>query len=102
MEAGGPVDAEAGGIAADSLAPRRVGDRVFPIAKRNVDSVILVEDDDIRRAQEMLWSRLRIVAEPGGAAALSALLSKRYSPAVGEHVGVVVSGGNTVAVDFNR
>ena len=44
---------------------------------------------------------LRIVAEPGGAAALAALLSRRY-PAfrLGERIGVVVSGGNTVAADF--
>jgi threonine dehydratase len=102
LEAGRPVDTEAGGIAADSLAPRRVGELVFPIARRYVDPVVLVPDDAIRAAQETLWRLLRIVAEPGGAAAFSALLSGRYRPAPGERVGVVVSGGNTVAVDFNR
>jgi threonine dehydratase len=100
--AGGPVDAETNGIAADSLAPRRVGERVFPIARDHVAKVYLVSDDDIRRAQEVLWGAVRIVAEPGGAAAFAALLSGRYRPAAGEHVGVVISGGNTLAVDFAR
>jgi threonine dehydratase len=102
LAAGRPVDAEAGGIAADSLAPRRIGERVFPIAKAYVDRVVLVADDAIAAAQQALWERLRIVAEPGGAAATAALLSGRYRPAPGERVGVVVSGGNTTAVDFER
>jgi threonine dehydratase len=102
LAAGRPVDAEAGGIAADSLAPRRIGELVFPIAQRHVDPVILVADEAIRQAQEALWKTLRIVAEPGGAAAFAALLSGRYRPAAGERVGVLVSGGNTVAVDFSR
>ena len=102
VEAGRPVDAEAGGYAADSLAPRRVGELMFPIARRYIERVVLVTDDIIREAQEKLWQALRVVAEPGGAAALSALLSGRYRPASGERVGVIVSGGNTVAVDFKR
>src|SRR6185295_14484085 len=69
LESGGPVDAEAGGIAADSLAPRRVGELVFPILRRHLDRVLLVTDQEIREAQQSLWSLLRIVAEPGGAAA---------------------------------
>lgn len=102
LEAGEPVDAEAGGIAADSLAPRRVGELVFPIARSYVSGVVLVTDDAIRKAQQALWDVLRIVAEPGGAAAMSALLSGRYQPQPKERVGIMVSGGNTVAVDFNR
>jgi threonine dehydratase len=100
--AGRPADAAAGGIAADSLAPRRVGERMFPIARRFVERVVLVEDDAIRAAQETLWRILRLVAEPGGAAAFAALLSGRYQPLPGERVGVLVCGGNTTAVDFTR
>jgi threonine dehydratase len=100
--AGCPVDAEAGGYAADSLAPKRVGELMFPIAQHFIDRVVLVTDDDIRQAQEKLWHTMRLVAEPGGAAAFSALLSGRYKPEKGERVGVMVSGGNTVAVDFKR
>lgn len=102
LQAGKPVDAEAGGIAADSLAPRRIGELVFPIARDHVDHVALVTDAAIRAAQEALWSKLRVVAEPGGAAAFAALLSGRYQPKSGERVGIMVSGGNTVAVDFSR
>jgi threonine dehydratase len=102
FEAGKPVDAEAGGIAADSLAPRRVGDRMFPIAKKYVSGVTLVTDDQIRDAQKALWKTLRVVAEPGGAAAFAALLSGRYRPRPQERVGVMVCGANTVAVDFDR
>ena len=100
LEAGEPVDAEAGGIAADSLAPRRVGALMFPIAKRYVSGVTLVTDNDIQQAQAALWKVLRIVAEPGGAAAFAALLSGRYRPEPHERVGVIVCGANTMAVDF--
>ena len=102
LKAGRPVDAPAGGIAADSLAPRRVGELMFPIARAHVARVLLVSDEAIRRAQEVLWSAVRIVAEPGGAAAFAALLSGAYAPAAGERVGVVVCGGNSTAVDFGR
>jgi threonine dehydratase len=101
LAAGHPVDAEAGGIAADSLAPRRVGEQVFPIVKRCVDRVVLVSDEAIQQAQRALWATLRVVAEPGGAAAFAALLSGRYRPRSDEHVGVLLSGGNTIAVSFN-
>ncbi len=99
-EAGRPVDAEAGGIAADSLAPKRVGEMMFVIAQDHVQSVVLVSDDAIVEAQKTLWSVLRVVAEPGGAAAVAALLSRRYQPQPGERVGVVICGANTTAVDF--
>jgi threonine dehydratase len=62
LEAGRPVDAEAGGIAADSLAPRRVGKLVFPIAQRYVSGTVLVTDDAIRDAQRLLWKVMRVVA----------------------------------------
>jgi threonine dehydratase len=102
LDAGHPVDAEAGGIAADSLAPRRVGELVFPILRRHVQSTVLVSDEAIREAQRLLWKTLRVVAEPGGAAALAALTSRRYVPDPGERVGVLICGGNTTAVDFDR
>lgn len=102
FEAGRPVDAETGGIAADSLAPRRVGDLVFPVVRQHVKDTVLVADTAIREAQERMWDVMRVVAEPGASAAFAALLSGRYRPRPGERVGVVVSGGNTVAVDFGR
>jgi threonine dehydratase len=100
FEAGHPVDAPAGGIAADSLAPRQVGQLMFPIARDFVERVILVTDDAIQAAQDRLWQVLHIAAEPGGAAAMAALTSGRYRPAAGERVGVLICGGNTTAVQF--
>ena len=94
LHAGEPVDVGTGGIAADSLGARRAGDLAFSIARRYVDGVVLVEDAAIREAQRMLWKSLRIVAEPGGAIALAALLSGRYRPESGERIGVLVCGGN--------
>ncbi|HMJ54734.1 MAG TPA: threonine/serine dehydratase [Polyangiaceae bacterium] len=102
LDAGHPVDVDVHGIAADSLGARRIGAHVFPVAQRHVERVVLLEDTHIRAAQEALWDKVRIVAEPGGAAALAALLSGRYPCRAGERLGVVVSGGNTVAVDFDR
>ena len=101
LKAGRPVDAPAGSIAADSLAPRQVGHLMFPIAQAHVERVVLVTDDAIRKAQRALWEGLRVVAEPGGCAAFSALLSGAYQPAGGERVAVVVSGANTTAVNFS-
>jgi threonine dehydratase len=86
-------------VASQPIRSRRVGEQVFPIARA---AVVLVTDEAIREAQETLWSALRLVAKPGGAAALAAVLSERYRPEPGERVGVVVSGGNTVAVGFGR
>jgi threonine dehydratase len=100
LNAGHPVDSPAGGIAADSLAPKRVGELMFPIAQKYVEKVILVKDDEITQAQEALWNVLRAVAEPGGAAAFAALLSRRYQPATNERVGVLLCGANTTAVNL--
>ncbi|PSH61160.1 threonine/serine dehydratase [Phyllobacterium sophorae] len=101
LAAGEPVDAPAEGIAADSLAPKRVGKLMFPIAAAFVERSVLVTDDDIRTAQLALWDKVRIVAEPGGAAAFAALLSGRYSPGPDERVAVLVCGANTTAVKFD-
>jgi threonine dehydratase len=97
---GEPVDAPAGGVAADSLAPRRVGRLVFPIVQRFVEETILVSDDAIRAAQSELWRVLRVVVEPGGAAAFAALHSGIWRPAPGSTIGVVLCGANTAAVNF--
>ena len=101
LEAGAPVDAPAGGIAADSLAPRRVGELVFPIARRYVERTALVSDAAIVEAQRLLWKTLRVVAEPGGATALAALTSGAWRPRAGQAIGVLLCGANTTAVRFD-
>jgi threonine dehydratase len=98
LAAGRPIDAPAAGIAADSLAPRRVGELMFPIARRFVERSVLVSEEAIRSAQRTLWETLRIIAEPGGAAALAALLSGAYRPMRGERIAVLLCGANTAVV----
>ena len=100
LAAGEPVDVPVGGIAADSLGARRVGRLMFPLAQRYVDRSVLVSDEAILDAQRVLWETLRIAAEPGGAAALAALLSGAYVPEPGEKVGVLLCGANTGVVKF--
>ena len=100
MQAGRPVDAPSSGVAADSLAPRRVGDLTFPLAQAYIERVVLVPDQAILDAQQALWTNLRVLTEPGGAAAFAALHSGAYRPEPGERIGVVVCGGNTTAVNL--
>jgi len=99
LEAGRPVDVTVESIAADSLGARNTGQLVYDIARQNVDHVALVPDDAIVAAQRLLWDRLRIATEPGGAAALAALTSGRYNPRADEKVGVLLCGAN---VDLNK
>jgi threonine dehydratase len=94
LEAGRPVDVTVESIAADSLGARNTGQLVFDIAKANVDHVALVADDAIVAAQHLLWEKLRVAAEPGGAAALAALVSGSYKPRADEKVGVLLCGAN--------
>jgi threonine dehydratase len=92
--AGQPADAPAEGVAADALAPRRVGELMFPIAQAYVEDVVLVDDDAILSAQRVLWQTARIAAEPAASVGIAALLTGAYKPAPGEHVTVVISGAN--------
>ena len=94
LAAGGPVDVDVQSVAADSLGARNVFGRVYETAKAHVDHVVLVPDDAIREAQKRLWLGLRAASEPGGAAALAALISGAYRPAPGERVGVLACGAN--------
>lgn len=94
LAAGAPVVAEVGGIAADSLGAARVGDHTFPIVRDLVERVVLVTDDQIHDAQRALWDGVRVIVEPGGAAAFAALRSGAIEVAPGERVCVVLSGAN--------
>jgi threonine dehydratase len=94
LEAGRPVDVTVESVAADSLGARNTGQLVYDIARASVDHVALVPDDAIVAAQRLLWDRLRVAAEPGGAAALAALISGTYKPRADEKVGVLLCGAN--------
>lgn len=95
LAAGRPVDVDVCGLAADSLGARAAGRLMFPLAQAFVETSVLVSDAAIRAAQMALWRDLRLIAEPGGATALAALLSGAYVPQDGEKVGVLVCGANT-------
>ena len=100
LEAGHPVNAPTEGLAADSLAPRQIGQLPFESAREFVQATVLVEDRAIAATQQTLWDKLRIVVEPGGAAAMAALLYGAYRPEQNERVAVVLCGANTTAVKF--
>jgi len=94
LAAGWPTPVPVSGVAADSLGARQIGDVAWAIVEQFVDHAVVVSDDDIRGAQRALWDELRLVVEPGGAAALAALRSGAYVPEPDERVVVVVCGSN--------
>ncbi|POR45754.1 threonine dehydratase [Bosea psychrotolerans] len=94
LEAKGPVEVKVASVAADSLGARNVGPLVYEVCKDTVDHVVLVPDEAITQAQVTLWRDFRLAVEPGGAAALGALLCGAYKPAPGERLGVLVCGAN--------
>lgn len=94
IEAGEPVPVEVAGVAADSLGARSLGRVAWSVVRHFVDVAVTVTDDDIRSAQRALWDEFRLIAEPGGAAALAGLRSGAYVPQRGERVVVVVCGSN--------
>ncbi len=95
LAAGRPVEPPVGGLAADSLGARQVRHSLFPVAQAYVAAAVLVPDDAIAAAQRLIWDRLRLIAEPGGATALAALLCGAFVPPKGACVGVLVCGANT-------
>ena len=95
LAAGGPVDVDVAGIAADSLGATRLGDIPYAVAERTGVRSVLVRDADIVAARELLWDRYRMAVEPGGAAAFAALLTGAYQPGDGERIAVVLCGANT-------
>jgi threonine dehydratase len=94
MLAGEPVEVGVSGVAADSLGAKRIGAVPWSIVRHFVDEAVTVSDESIRAAQRELWDELRLVVEPGGAAALAAIRSGAYRPSAGERVVVVVCGSN--------
>ena len=87
---------------ADSLQTTRVGERNFAILTALVEGVLTVSDLELRRAMAFLFSRMKLVGEPGGAAAAAALLAGKVPGVGGKRVGVVLSGGNVDAARFGE
>jgi threonine dehydratase len=100
IAAGRPVDAPVSGVAADALGATRVGDIAWAVASRLEVPSVLVEDDAIVAARQLLWDQWRIVVEHGAAVGIAALVSGAYRAAAGERVAVVLCGGNTSPGDL--
>lgn len=100
LAAGGPVDVDVSGIAADSLGATRLGDIAYAVATRTGVESVLVDDRDIITARRLLWDHYRLVVEHGTAAALTALLTGAYQPRAGECIAVVLCGANTDLADL--
>jgi threonine dehydratase len=93
-EAGMPVDVAVGGLAADALGARRIGNIAWPICQAHVAAAHLVSEEAIRQAQLALWRHLRLAVEPAAALPLAALQSGAVVPAPDERVALVVCGAN--------
>lgn len=94
LRAGHRVTVPVEGMAIDSLGAKMVGEVPFACAVANGVVGITVPDSAIVAAQQALWRSLRLIVEPGGAAALAALLCGAYGPGVGERIAVIVCGAN--------
>jgi threonine dehydratase len=78
---------------ADGLLTRAPGQQTLPLIRRFVDEVVTVDDGAIAEAVVLLLERAKTVAEPAGAVALAALLS-RVVPVRGRTTCAVITGGN--------
>ncbi len=85
---------------ADCLQTTRVGERNFAILRALVEGVVTVSDLELRQAMTFLFSRMKLVVEPGGAAAAAALFARRVPGVAGRRVGVILSGGNVDPARF--
>jgi threonine dehydratase len=94
LAAGERVAVEVGGVAADALGAATVGEHAFAVANDLGAEAVLVSDDDILTARRWLWERCRVLAEPGAAAPVAALIAGAVAVHPGDTVVAVVSGGN--------
>ncbi|AQA22221.1 pyridoxal-phosphate dependent enzyme family protein [Rhodococcus sp. MTM3W5.2] len=95
LAAGSPVDVAVHSIAADALGATRLGDIAMDVARRTGIGSVLVEDEAITEARNLLWREFRLAVEHAAAAPIAALLSGAYAPAEGERVAAVICGANT-------
>jgi len=96
--AGAPVPIEPKTVA-DGLAAPFAGDRTLAMCRRYLEDIVLLEDAEILTGVRFAMERMKLVLEPAGASALSAVLHGRIPIRDGERVAVVGSGGN---VDVGR
>jgi threonine dehydratase len=93
-EAGQPVDVAVGGIAADSLGARRIGDIAWQVTQRYVQDALLLPDDAISAAQQWLWKEMKLAVEPAAALGLAALQTGAWHTRADEKVVLILCGAN--------
>ena len=100
LQAGHPVSAPEGGYRtiADSLSPPYTLPYSFGLCRAHLDDVVLVSDDELRRALALLFESAKLAVEPAGAAATAALLGPLRERLAGKRVGLIVCGTN-IATD---
>ena len=94
LAAGERTSVSVSGLGSDSLGAGRVGEVPWSIIRHYVDEAVTIDAEAMRDAQRALWADLRLVAEPGGAAAYAAIRCGAYTPSAGERVVVAVCGSN--------
>jgi threo-3-hydroxy-L-aspartate ammonia-lyase len=99
LEAGRPVEIPIPRTIADGQGATTPGELTLPINRDLLAGVTLASDAEIVAAMRFLFERQKLVAEPSGAIALAALLSRRLR-FTGARVGVVISGGNIDSARF--
>jgi threonine dehydratase len=99
LERGERVEIPVPATIADGLQVSAPGRLTFEVNRRLVDEIVTVSDAELVEAMRFLFERMKVVAEPSGAAAVAALLASRVS-APGGRVAAVLSGGNVGARRF--
>ncbi len=86
-------NAHLSGSICDALLVATPGELTFELAKQKLAGGAVVTDEEVRAAVRFAFEELKLVVEPGGAAALAAVLAGKV-PAFGRTVCCVLSGGN--------
>jgi threo-3-hydroxy-L-aspartate ammonia-lyase len=100
LAAGHPVEVPVGRSIADSLQVPKPGDLTFSINKELLEAVVTVSDQELLDTMRFLFERMKLVTEPGGAAAVAALLAGKLDHEPNTTIGLIVSGGNIGAARF--
>lgn len=101
FQQGRPVSHEATTRIADGMACRTADENALTIARRGVERVVCVSDDEVEAAMRALFADTHNTAEGAGAAGLAALLKEKENMR-GRNVAVVLSGGNVDSAVFSR
>ena len=98
IEAGSNIALDAITTSVATMACAKTDDRIFEIVRDKVDQIVLVDDDEMRRAAQYLWFEMGLAADLSGAAAIAALREGRIALRPGERVCAIVCGAGPDAL----